>query len=96
MYQRVASVFASVLVVVSAMVKTSTTEDPFRQCLLSNTHGTLGYCLAVGAMSKLQRLDADPEFDVMDGVTFERDEKEYREGFNFIEGDPADFRCVSE
>lgn len=95
MSQRVAIFYSLVLVIaVRAMVKTSTMEDPFRQCLLSNSHGTLGDCLAVGAMSRLQRFDAEPEFDLMDGVTFERDEKEFREGFHFIEGAPADFRCV--
>lgn len=94
---RVAPVFSVVLVaVVGAMVKTSMTEDPFRQCLLSNSHGSLGYCLGVGAMSKLERVDADAEFDMVDGLTFERDEnKELREGVNFIERDPADFRFVN-
>lgn len=72
-----------------------TTDDPFRQCLISTPGGTtsLSYCLGVGAISKLRSLDADREFDIVDGVTFAKDEQQQpREDYNFVDKDPGDFR----
>lgn len=61
---------------------------------LSRGHpqGSLGYCLGVGAVEKLRGMDADPEFDVVDGVTFCKDEEEFREGTGFVDASPGDFR----
>lgn len=68
-------------------------DDPFRQCLISTPGTSFSYCLGVGAISKLRSLDADPEFDIVDGVTFARDEQQQpREGYNFVDRDPGDFR----
>lgn len=67
-------------------------DDPFRQCLMSDSQASLGYCLGVGAINKLQSFDADPEFDIVDGVTFARDEKQFREAYSFVDRDPGDFR----
>lgn len=69
------------------------TDDPFKQCLISTPGTSLGYCLGVGAISTLRSLDADPEFDIVDGVTFAKDEQQQpREGYNFVDRDPGDYR----
>lgn len=69
------------------------TDDPFRQCLISTPGTSLGYCIGVGAISKLRSLDADQEFDIVDGVTFAKDEQQQpREGYNFVDRDPGDYR----
>lgn len=73
-------------------VTKSTSEETFKQCLVSQPSASLGYCLGVGAISKLQTWDNDPQFDVIDGVTFSRDDQQYREAYNFIDRDPSDFR----
>ncbi|RZB40380.1 hypothetical protein BDFB_003543 [Asbolus verrucosus] len=67
-------------------------EDSFRQCLITQPSVTLGHCLGVGAISKLQSLDSHQEFDLIDGVTLSRGQQEYREAYNFADTDPADFR----
>ncbi|CAG9817466.1 unnamed protein product [Phaedon cochleariae] len=68
--------------------------ETLRQCLVSQVGGGLGQCLGVGAISKLQSLDADPEFDLVDGVTLTRDGQEYREAHNFADADPSSFRTI--
>lgn len=68
-------------------------EDSFRQCLISQPSVTLGHCLGVGAISRLQSLDSHQEFNLIDGFTLSRDGQEYREAsYNFAERDPSDFR----
>lgn len=70
----------------------SSLEETFRYCLLSQSRGTLGHCFGVGAMNKLQSLDNSPEFDLVDGVTLTKDAREFREAYNFAEGDPTSLR----
>ena len=70
----------------------STIEDTFRQCLITRPQVTMGYCMGVGAISKLQSLDSDPEFDIVDGVTLTRDSQQLREAYNFVDRDPSDFK----
>lgn len=66
-------------------------EETFRTCLI--TQPSLNHCIGVGALSKLQSLDSDPQFDLIDGLTLTRNEQEYRlQDFNFAERDPSDFR----
>ncbi|XP_031349245.1 uncharacterized protein LOC116175309 [Photinus pyralis] len=67
--------------------------DSFNQCLIS-TPTSFGYCLGIGALSKLQSIDNNPEYDVVDGVTFAKDEQEVRESYNFLNRDPGDFRTI--
>ncbi|KAK5644798.1 hypothetical protein RI129_006098 [Pyrocoelia pectoralis] len=67
--------------------------DSFNQCLIS-TPTSFGYCLGIGALSKLQSIDNNPEFDVVDGVTFAKDEQEVRENSNFLNRDPGDLRTI--
>lgn len=67
-------------------------EDSFKQCLVSQPVGSLGYCIGVGAISKLQSWDNNPEFDLVDGLTLSRDEQQYREGYNFMDSNPNDLR----
>ncbi|KAK4875563.1 hypothetical protein RN001_011985 [Aquatica leii] len=71
----------------------ATLVDSFNQCLIE-TPTSLGYCLGVGALSKLQSIDNDPEYDFVDGVTFARDEQQVRENYNFLDRNPADFRTI--
>lgn len=69
-----------------------TSEDMFRQCLISRPSASFGYCLGVGAISKLQNWDNDPKFDIVDGISFSRDAQQYREAYNFVDRDPGDLR----
>lgn len=80
---------------VPTMSLQDTSEDMFRQCLISRPSASLGYCLGVGTISKLQNWENDPKFDVVDGVTFARDEQQFREAYNFVDRDPSDFRWVN-
>lgn len=61
----------------------------FEQCLITKT--SLGYCVGVTALNKLQSIDNDPVFDIVDGVSFIRDEQRPRTASNFLERDPHDF-----
>ncbi|XP_057652266.1 uncharacterized protein LOC130891493 [Diorhabda carinulata] len=71
--------------------------DSFRQCLISQTPGNLGHCLGVEAVTKLQSLDNSPEFDLVDGLTLSRDARqEFRDGYNFQEEDPTNFRSIMD
>ncbi|KAJ3626079.1 hypothetical protein MTP99_016603 [Tenebrio molitor] len=81
-----------VLVSVCNSVNHPSVEESFRQCLIAQPSATFGHCFGVGAISKLQSLDVDHEFDLIDGVTLSRSQQEYREAYNFAERDPADFR----
>lgn len=74
------------------VIPNNSLEDTFRYCLLSQAKGTLGHCFGVGAINKLQSLENSPEFDLVDGVTLTRDAREFREVYNFAEGDPTNFR----
>lgn len=76
----------------AAVIPNSSLEDTFRYCLLSQSQSTLGHCFGVGAMNKLQSLENSPEFDLVDGVTLTRDAREFREAYNFADGDPSSFR----
>lgn len=82
-----------VLVLCATLLAAATSsEDAFRRCLVGTPQGSLGYCLGVGAVEKLRGMDADPDFDVVDGVTFARNEEQFREGAGFVDLDPGDFR----
>lgn len=74
------------------MIPNSSLEETFRYCLLSQSRNALGHCFGVGAMNKLQSLDNSPEFDLVDGVTLTKDAREFREAYNFAEGDPSSLR----
>ncbi|CAH0555723.1 unnamed protein product [Brassicogethes aeneus] len=68
----------------------------FRDCLVSQPQ-SLGQCMAVGAISRLQDLDANPEFDLVDGVTLVKDNtQEYREDYNFAGTDTSSFRSIMD
>nr|CAH7742930.1 unnamed protein product [Callosobruchus chinensis] len=71
-----------------------TLTDTFRQCLISQTSGGLGQCLGIGAIQRLQTLDSNPEFDLVDGVTLIRNGQEYRDlpAYNFGDSDPSSLR----
>lgn len=69
--------------------------DSFKQCLITMPSGSFGYCLGVGAISKLRNWDDSPEFDIVDGLTLSRDGKQYREEYNYVERDPNDLRWVN-
>lgn len=78
----------SILITISI----ASTEDTFRQCLITRPSATLGYCLGAGAISTLQNWDNDSKFDIVDGVSFTRDEQQYREAYNYVDRDPSDLR----
>lgn len=73
-------------------VDTPSLEESFRQCLVSRPANGFGYCMGVGAITKLQNMDGDPEFDLVDGITLTRDQQQFREVHNFADTDPSDFR----
>lgn len=93
MYKTVSVVsITSILVITIISIVSAQEEDKFKQCLLTRPSGSLGYCLGVGAISKLENWDNNPEFDIVDGVTFTKDEQQYREAYNYIDRDPSDLR----
>lgn len=61
----------------------------FDQCIVSKS--ALGYCVGASALNKLQSIDNDPAYDVVDGLSFIRDEQRPRTLNNFLERDPGDY-----
>ncbi|XP_044755176.1 uncharacterized protein LOC123314122 [Coccinella septempunctata] len=78
------------------VVTSPSVEHTFRQCILSTPAGagSMGQCLGMGVLSKLQNWDNEPEFDLVDGVTLTRDPKEFREAHSFADTDPSSFRSI--
>lgn len=73
------------------MVQQPSISDTFKQCLISQPTGSLTQCIGMTAISKLQSVDNQPEFDVVDGFTLVKDNnQEYRDAPSY--GDPTDFR----
>ncbi|XP_030768094.1 uncharacterized protein LOC115891693 [Sitophilus oryzae] len=75
----------------------STLSDTFKQCLISyQPSSDLGKCVGLTAISRLQTIDSNPEFDLVDGLTFSRDAtQEYRDGtYNYADQDPSDLRSI--
>lgn len=81
----------------ATLMSTPGLGETFRQCLISyQVQNGLGRCFGVGAITRLQALDSNPEFDFVDGLTLSRDMTlEYRDNsYNYAEQDPSDFRQV--
>lgn len=89
----IAFVCAAVVSAKGAVYNNASPENAFKECLVSQSSGSLGYCIGYGALAKLRSFDTSPEFDLVDGLTFTRDEKMYRDGYSVVsESDPGDFR----
>lgn len=68
-------------------------EESFKDCLIAKPSEGLGYCLGVGTLNKLQTLENDPDFGLVDGVRLYKDEQQYRESYNFVAtSDPRSLR----
>lgn len=76
---------------VSALNESPNYKYSFEQCLVSQP-GALGTCLGVGALSKLQSIDDDPAYNVLDGITLLRNEHLPRSAGSFLDRDPTNFR----
>lgn len=74
-----------------AAIGTPNYKYSFEQCLLSQP-SSFATCFGVGALSQLQSIDNDPAYDIVDGVTFYRDEQQPRDTSIFLERDPGNFR----
>ncbi|XP_066145936.1 uncharacterized protein Osi10a [Euwallacea fornicatus] len=80
-----------------ALVGNTGFEDTFKQCIVGHKpQNDFKKCFGFGAISRLQVLDSNPQFDIIDGLTMSRDmSQEYREGaYNFADQDPSDFRSI--
>lgn len=75
----------------AALNVTPNHQYSFEQCLLSKPN-SFGTCLGIGALSKLQSIDDDPAYNIVDGVIFLRDEHQPRDAGYFLEQDPSNFR----
>lgn len=93
LFNRVVCFGVLIQVTKSTLVSQTSGMETFKQCLIS-TPISFGHCLGVGALSKLQSIDNNPEFNVVDGVSFTKDEQQVRESYNFMDRDPGDFRQV--
>lgn len=79
----------------ATVVSSPSLEDTFKQCLVSyQPQNDLRRCFGVSTISRLQSLDANPEFDLVDGLTLSRDStQEFRESsYNYGDRDPSEFR----
>ncbi|XP_045475006.1 uncharacterized protein LOC123680927 [Harmonia axyridis] len=78
------------------LVPQPSVEETFRQCLLATPvgSGSMGQCLGVGVLGRLQSLDNEPEFDLVDGVTLTKDPKDYREAYSLADSDPSSLRSI--
>lgn len=92
---RLYSSLVLVVMVRCTMVNPPGLGEEFRQCALTQPQ-TLGTCIGVGAISRLQYLDNNPEFELVDGVTLMRNnDQEYREEFSAPAADPSSFRYAT-
>ncbi|ERL86312.1 hypothetical protein D910_03720 [Dendroctonus ponderosae] len=67
-------ILLSVALSSATLMKAPGLGETFRQCLISyQAQNGLGRCFGVGAISRLQALDSNPEFDFVDGLTLSRD-----------------------
>ncbi|XP_065173439.1 uncharacterized protein Osi10a [Atheta coriaria] len=88
----IAFVCAAAVSAKGAVYNNASPENAFKECLVSQSSGSLGYCIGYGALAKLRSFDTSPEFDLVDGLTFTRDEKMYRDGYSVVsESDPGIF-----
>lgn len=69
-------------------------ESPFAYCLRTGQAGSVMACAGLAALNKLQSIQNDPSFNLVDGVTLLKDEHLTRgiDGNPFAGRDPSDFR----
>nr|XP_022918509.1 uncharacterized protein LOC111427546 [Onthophagus taurus] len=68
--------------------------ESFKHCLISKPNESFGYCLGVGALTKLQTLENNLEFEVTEDLKFTKDDQQYREAYNFVDSNPGSFRSI--